>query len=236
MGGFKLKGYRVTVLRHGNTRANEEGIYIGRTDYPLSERGAAELAAKMDTYIYPTVDKVYSSPLLRCTESAEILFPDTEIQVVEDLAEMNFGKFEGKKAMELTGTAEFEAWLKGGVDNSPPGGESVQDVDVRIYKAICIIFGDMMEHDYQHCAIMTHGGIVSNMLAGFGVPKIDPQELIPLPGEGYDLHWTAEDWQRSGVFEILGMAPYDRVTEEDLEAEANAEDEIEIEDEDETEN
>ena len=43
-----MKGYRISVLRHGMTEANEKGIYIGKTDVPLSDKGAAELAAKMD--------------------------------------------------------------------------------------------------------------------------------------------------------------------------------------------
>ena len=46
------------------------------------------------------------------------------------------------------------------------------------------------------------------MIAGFGLPKIDPKELRPAPGEGYDILVTASLWQRSGAFEILGMTPY----------------------------
>ena len=41
-----MKGYRISVIRHGMTEANEKGVYIGRTDVPLSPKGAAELAAK----------------------------------------------------------------------------------------------------------------------------------------------------------------------------------------------
>ena len=75
-----MKGYRISVIRHGRTAANDKGIYIGRTDFPLSDKGAAELAGKMDEFRYPNVARVYSSPLRRCTETAEILFPDVQIQ------------------------------------------------------------------------------------------------------------------------------------------------------------
>ena len=91
-----MKGYRISVLRHGMTEANEKGIYIGRTDMPLSGKGAADLAAKMDEFDYPTVHRVYSSPLKRCTETADILFPHTEICTVDDLRELDFGEFENK--------------------------------------------------------------------------------------------------------------------------------------------
>ena len=97
-----MKGYRISIIRHGMTEANEKGIYIGNTDIPLSAKGAADLAAKMDEFCYPTVHRVYSSPLKRCTETAEILFPYTELCTVDDLKELNFGEFENKTIDELT--------------------------------------------------------------------------------------------------------------------------------------
>lgn len=203
-----MKGYRLSVIRHGQTEANEKGIYIGRTDYPLSEKGAAELAGKMDEYVYPNVAKVYVSPLQRCVESAEILFPDVPIQKINNLIEMDFGTFEGKSAEELVGLPEFKEWLKGGVDCRPPEGESVKEIQVRIFRALREMIADMMEQDLLHCAVITHGGIIANMLAGFGLPKIAANELQCNPGEGFDIHITASLWQRSQAFEILGMTPY----------------------------
>lgn len=203
-----MKGYRISVIRHGRTAANDKGIYIGRTDYPLSNQGAAELAGKMDAYVYPNVARVYSSPLCRCMETAEILFPDVSIQTVENLIEMDFGAFEGKSADALVNREDFKEWLKGGLDCRPPQGESVKEVQLRIFKALREIITDMMQEDLLHCAMITHSGIISNMLAGFGLPKLSPQELQCQPGEGYDIHITADLWQRSQVFEILGMTPY----------------------------
>ena len=86
-----MKGYRISVIRHGMTAANENGIYIGLTDYPLSNKGAAELAGKTDEFVYPNVARVYSSPLRRCMETADILFPDVPVQTVDNLIEMDFG-------------------------------------------------------------------------------------------------------------------------------------------------
>ena len=92
-----MKGYRLSLYRHGQTKANEEGIYIGSTDFPLSDRGAVELAGKLDLYEYPRVQRVYSSPLLRCTETAEILFPDVPMFVTEELAERRFTRFKASE-------------------------------------------------------------------------------------------------------------------------------------------
>lgn len=203
-----MKGYRISLIRHGRTEANDKGIYIGRTDYGLSNKGIHELYNKIDEYVYPNVARVYSSPMQRCIETSEILFPDAQIQIVENLIEMDFGEFEGKSADELVNREDFKTWLKGGMDCRPPQGESVSEVQLRIFKALNEIIHDMMNDDLLHCAVVTHSGIISNMIAGFGVPKINPKELCPAPGEGYDILITASLWQRSGAFEILGMTPY----------------------------
>lgn len=203
-----MKGYRISVIRHGRTAANDKGIYIGRTDYPLSDKGAAELAGKMDEFVYPNVARVYSSPLRRCMETAEILFPDVPVQTVDNLIEMDLGEFEGKSADALVNREDFKEWLKGGVDCRPPQGESVKEIQLRIFRALREVISDMMQEDLLHCAMITHGGIIANMLAGFGLPKIPAQELQCQPGEGFDIHITADLWQRSQAFEILGMTPY----------------------------
>ena len=69
-------------------------------------------------------------------------------------------------------------------------------------------WGYRMTEDLLHCAVITHSGIISNMLAGFGLPKIDAKELLCEPGEGFDILVTAQLWQRSQAFEILGKTPY----------------------------
>ena len=61
-----LKGYRISIVRHGRTAGNDKGLYIGKTDLPLTEQGKDELRALYEMYEYPRVHKVYSSPLERC--------------------------------------------------------------------------------------------------------------------------------------------------------------------------
>lgn len=206
-----MKGYRISVIRHGLTEANEKGIYIGKTDLPLSDKGAAELAAKMDEFDYPAVHKVYSSPLRRCTETAEILFPYTDICVVDDLRELDLGIFENKKVDELLENDDYKAWLRGGKDTRPPQGESLEEMTARTYKALHEIITDMMYEGNTHCALITHGGVISNMLSCFGMPKYDPKQLNADFGEGFDIIVTAQMWLNSQAFEILGYCPYDKI-------------------------
>lgn len=209
-----MKGYRISVLRHGMTEANEKGIYIGKTDIPLSEKGAGEIAAKTDEFDYPSVHRVYSSPLRRCTETAEILFPETELKTVDDLRELDFGDFENKSVDELINNDDYKKWLKGGKDSCSPNGESLEEMTARTYKALHNIIMDMMNDGITHSAMITHAGIISNMLSCFGLPKYDPKTLNAPFGEGFDIIVTAQMWLNSQAFEILGYCPYNK-TEED---------------------
>ncbi len=203
-----MKGYHISIFRHGITDANENGVYIGKTDLPLSEAGREALMDKYEQLDYPKVQRVYSSPLERAVQTAEIIFPDREIVIVDDLREMDFGVFEGLPAEELVRLDSFKKWLKGGLDNPPPNGEALRSMMLRCYSALNLMRLDMMKEGFTHAGAVTHSGILMNMLSCFGLPKKKPMEFACEPGEGYEILVTAMMWQNGNTFEILGKVPY----------------------------
>lgn len=202
-----MKGYRISILRHGITDANENGIYIGKTDLPLSENGREALQEKYETHEYPKVQRVYTSPLERAVQSAEILFPDRELVIVDDLREMDFGVFEGLSVDDLIELDSYKKWLKGGLDNPPPNGESLRNMMLRCYSALNLMILDMMKEGITHAGAVTHSGILMNMMSCFGLPKMKPMEFACDPGEGYEILVSAMMWQNENTFEILGKIP-----------------------------
>ena len=71
-----MKTFKLHLIRHGITAGNLQGLYIGSgTDLPLCDEGRAQLADLKERFDYPQVDTVFSSPLLRAVETANILFP-----------------------------------------------------------------------------------------------------------------------------------------------------------------
>lgn len=202
-----MKGYHISIFRHGLTDANENGVYIGRTDLPLSDAGREALMDKFEQLEYPKVQRVYSSPLERAVQTAEIIFPDREIVIVDDLREMDFGVFEGLPAEELVHLDSFKKWLKGGLDNPPPNGETLRSMMLRCYSALNLMILDMMKEGFTHAGAVTHSGILMNMLSCFGLPKKKPMEFACEPGEGYEILVTAMMWQNGNTFEILGKVP-----------------------------
>lgn len=203
-----MKGYRLSIIRHGRTEANSDGRYIGITDIPLSEEGKEELREKYEDNDYPKVQKVYSSPLIRCTQTAEIMFPDRHISTVFDLREMDLGDYDGKYISQLVKEKDFAEWLKGKNGIVPPNGESLEEMIKRTFAALQEILSDMMQEGLTHCAVVTHAGIMMNMLSCFGLPKMRPMEFASEVGEGYEILITPQMWMNSGVFEIMGKIPY----------------------------
>ena len=94
-----------------------------RTDLPLCDEGVDELRALRDTVDYPDIQRLYTSPMLRCKQTAQIVYPDTEYTVIDEFSEYDFGDFEGKTAGELEKDENFALWTSGKI-SAPPGGET----------------------------------------------------------------------------------------------------------------
>ena len=94
----------ILLLRHAQTSGNLSSQYIGHTDQPLCTEGITLADVKKKDF---TVKKVYTSSLKRTIQTAEILYPNAEIYPVEDLSEMNFGRFEEKNYRDLEECEEY---------------------------------------------------------------------------------------------------------------------------------
>ena len=206
-----MKGYRLQLLRHEMTQANLDGRYIGTTDLPLCSEGTKELYSKLEKYDYPYAERVFCSPLKRCKQTAAILYPNAPVTVIDELREMDFGKFENKKAEELLNDPDYKKFMQGGLDNPPPEGESMRSVVERCYAALAKMISVMMNDELTNCAVITHGGIIMNMLTCFGLPKYPASQITAEAGGGFDIIVTAQMWLNSQAFEILGYCPYEKL-------------------------
>ena len=110
-----MKSYNLYFFRHGITKGNLNAQYIGHTDLPLTTDSINELHSIKAKYHYPKVDAVFSSPLKRCKDSAEIMFPDNTIITIDDFIEYNFGEFEQCTADDLKDNEDFKNWIGGDI-------------------------------------------------------------------------------------------------------------------------
>ena len=151
---------KIILIRHGSTVGNREKRYIGRTDEPLCKEGRGEIKSRE----YPSADTVICSPMKRCIETAEIIYPDKKPLVCGDLRECDFGDFEGKNYIELSGGADYEAWLESGGRMPFPNGESREAFSRRCSDAFLSIIRGL---DCGSAAFVVHGGTIMSIMERF---------------------------------------------------------------------
>lgn len=203
-----MKSYTIHLIRHGTTKANEDGIYAGITDYSLSKSGVDSIHKLMENYEYPKTNILYTSPLKRCIQTCEIIYPDLKPIVIQDFIECNFGKWEGKTAEDLKNDNMFEDWLNSDKRITPPGGESSQDFTVRVCTAFDKIVGGMMKAGITNSAVVTHGGIITILLTVFGIPRANFNDWVVESGCGYSVRIIPTLWMRDKVMEVYNTIPY----------------------------
>lgn len=126
---------KLILLRHLQSQWNLENKFTGWTDIPLSKEGvrsAKEVAGKLATF---TIDKVYTSPLVRNKETVSLILEnlgkkDLPLMIDKALNERNYGKLQGlnrEETMKKYGKEQVHLWRRS-YNIAPPGGESLADV------------------------------------------------------------------------------------------------------------
>lgn len=128
----------IWLVRHGAAAAVPSGAAIGWSDPPLDATGRrqAELVAAELSAI--TVERVYSSDLVRARETAEVIASRHRLPIVvsEDLRELNFGSWEGRRLTELWRESpdQARAW-EGDLRRLPAGfGETFVEFETRVQR------------------------------------------------------------------------------------------------------
>lgn len=205
-----MKSYYIHFIRHGAIEETKKGAYIGITDAELSEEGIAELKAFDVSHKYPYAPVIFTGPLKRCVQTCEVIYPHIKPIVIDELTEMNFGKWEGKTAEQLKGDPLFERWLAGESGVTPPDGENNDDFIRRICLVFQSIVDGLIKTGNTDCAIITHSGVMNTLLSIYGLPQAKPYEWACDNGFGYSMRVTPMLWQRDRVAEIYQLIPVER--------------------------
>lgn len=204
-----MKTYKIHLIRHGKTAANQQGLYIGRTDLPLSPEGLKELLSMKTTMEYPGAAKFYSSPLTRCRQTMEVLYPGVEVETVEGLTECDFGDWEGKSIVELKNDPAFIQWMEG-TGGQIPGGESTEEFGKRVCAAFEELVQKILRSGETEAVICTHGGVIMMLMMAYALPKLQMSDCVVNPGDGFTLRITPSVWMREPVAEALCMIPWEK--------------------------
>lgn len=204
---------KIILIRHGQTQGNLEKRYIGRTDEALCQEGIDNLLRLREEGIYPKADKVFISPMERCRETAELLYPGMAYETNWDLRECDFGEFENKNYMELSGNPNYQKWVDSMGTLPFPEGESSMSFKERCRKGYQEIINEniklieniiqndnvnrdenknhkeknLLEEDNElkSIAFIIHGGTIMSILEEYAKPQKDFYHWQVGNGEGY---------------------------------------------------
>ena len=177
------------VARHGETDDNREPIRVqGFRDTPLNDTGraqAAELAERVASY---GIRSLWSSDLVRASETAEIVARRVGLDVRLDprLREANRGRWEGRLFIDIERQEpeSYSAWLRAGEAFRFPDGESLREQLDRVQASL----SDIRARAEPPALVVCHGGSIRVMLCSrdprgldafhdFKVPNVSLFEL-----------------------------------------------------------
>ena len=171
------------MIRHSSTRGNLLRQYVGSQDHPLAPEGVA--LAERRRGEMPPIDGLWVSPMLRCRQTAEILFPGVEQRLVDALKECDFGTFEGKTWAELKDNPIYQAGLAGDPHIAFPGGEVLGEHIARCRRGVAHVVEQARALGMSRPGILAHGGTLMSAMSGFAVPHQDFYSWLPSNCGGY---------------------------------------------------
>jgi probable phosphoglycerate mutase len=175
----------LTLVRHGQTKANADGVFHGVTNTPLTPRGleqAKRVAARLGRS-HRSVTALYASNLDRAQQTAHMIARKLDLPVRTDdtLREVNLGSWEGLTNAELESKHRLWERSREDPDFAPHGGESAREVGMRTAQTLRRIACD---HISEQVIVVGHGGAICSALAVL-------LETEPLTGDEYFMKNTA---------------------------------------------
>ena len=170
----------IIFLRHGQAKNNTERVLAGRTPgVPLTEEGVdqSEKAAKFLEEM--NISAIYSSPIERAKNTAEIVGKHNSIDVrIDDrLIELDMGKFTGKPYDEIFSSHGnvFMKFYRGELEIAHNGVETFEEVKKRIRDMVDHVIDN---HPDENVVLVTHMDPIKAMLST--VVSFSPENLYEL--------------------------------------------------------
>ncbi|MDO4953281.1 MAG: histidine phosphatase family protein, partial [Synergistaceae bacterium] len=130
----------IYLVRHGECEGNADNRLRGRVDFPLNETGRLQAKAVAKALCCERLEYVYSSPLKRALETAELIAAPHEISVIsrEGFNNMRLGVWENRKKDELEKKFPemWNLWLTNPESLNIEGAETVDNVQARAFAAL----------------------------------------------------------------------------------------------------
>lgn len=164
----------IYLLRHGSTFFTDEDRFSGVAETRLTDAGKRqiELLAKRLSKFSNKVEAIFTSPAIRCQDSAKIITNeiDVPITIIPNYHEHHYGDWEGLLRNEIVAKfpKEFDDWEKDPYKIAPPNGEDGKSV---LKRAKTVLRRLLNQTEYNCLLLVGHKAINRLLLSHiFGVP------------------------------------------------------------------
>lgn len=174
----------VFLVRHGENPANLTGEFsYRRIDYSLNNTGRRQAQRTAAYFREQRIDAVYSSPLKRALETAQIIAQPLglPVTVLEQFREVNVGTLEGRATQEDWALHDriFEDWLvHDRAESTFPGGENLTQLVARVRDGLRMVVAG---RDGQRLVVAAHGGIlvasIRSLCPGVALADLEPLQI-----------------------------------------------------------
>lgn len=169
----------IYLTRHGQTEWNIERRLQGRGDSPLTEQGIERAKELRDRVKDIDIDVIFSSPIKRALDTANIIKGEKNVEVITDdrLMEMCFGDYEGRKTDEVMN--ENPMWnidliMHGDVKLCAPNGENLKSVRARVSEAMDSI---IEENRGKNILVVAHGITLKALMYYFKDEEVNSEVM-----------------------------------------------------------
>ena len=154
------------LIRHGETDSNIRGSYLGWTDIELNKTGIGQVRILRDRLKNTKIDKIYSSPLKRAMQTADIINENYGLDIVytDGLKERNFGIWDDLTIEEMKQRypSEYNAWIGDWIKYPIAKGESA----IEAYNRSAQFVRDLIDRNNEGVfMLVTHLGTIRFLLA-----------------------------------------------------------------------
>ncbi len=158
---------RIYLMRHGSTGSALAGRMVGASDVSLGPEAPAQVRAAAARLAGVNFSAFYVSPRLRARESAAIMGRELDLgeaEVIDDLREVDFGRWELLNFSEISGRDPGIAarWAVWSPDFVFPEGERVGNFIARV--KVC---ADTLARQDGNVLVVAHGGVIRTMVCHF---------------------------------------------------------------------
>jgi probable phosphoglycerate mutase len=157
---------RVFMVRHGATVVSAEDRFAGTTDVALSDEGREQTRRLAERLSHEKIVAVYSSPLGRTVETAQVLAAPhkLEVQTRDGFREISHGRWEQMTRREVEEKFPEEAaeWEKDPYTFAPLGGESGLAVTAR---ALPVLIELVRQHTGENFLVVSHKATIRLLLS-----------------------------------------------------------------------